>query len=82
MAKKKVQYVVGVLQKNGSYAYVTEIDNMKRTARWEAGKEAVTLSEEWAIDLCRGFAWNGIVGQPMIKLDWREYINPERDEEA
>lgn len=81
MAKKKVEYVVGVQMDDGSYRYVTEINNMNRTARWDAGKQAITFSEEWAIDLCRGFAWNGIVGQPMIKLDWRDYINPEKEEE-
>lgn len=81
MAKKKVEYVVGILRKDGGYDYVTEINNMNRTAKWEAGKEAITFDQEWAVDLCRGLAWNGHVGQPMIKLDWRDYINPEKKEE-
>ena len=80
MAKKKVEYVVGVLQKDGSYKYVTDLGD-HHTAYWKDGKEAMTFSLEWATDMCRGFAWNGIVGQPMVKLEWRDYINPEKKEE-
>lgn len=77
---KKVEYVVGIARSDGSYQYVTEINNMDRTAKWEADKEAMTFDKDWAVELCRGLAWNGFVGQPMIKLDWREYINPPKEE--
>lgn len=80
MARKKEEYVIGILFKEGKIRYVTSIES-HHTARWEAGKEAITFSKEYAVEMCKGFAWNGISAIPILKLDWIDFKNYKEGEE-
>lgn len=74
MARKKDEYAIGILNRGGTIKYVTSIGEHS-TARWESGKDAITFSKEFAVDMCRGFAWNGISAVPVLKLDWADLRN-------
>jgi len=77
MAKTTEQYAVGILKEGNKIAYVTSLGEGK-TAKWEKGKEAMYFSKSWALDMCYGFAWNGIAGIPILKQD---FITLKNDEE-
>lgn len=82
MARKADEYVVGIL---GEYKgirtieYVTKVGD-SHTAYWQKGKEAKVFSKAYAIDMCKGFAFNGIAAIPILKQDYISYVNPEEDE--
>lgn len=78
--KTRDEYVIGILFTNGKIKYVTDIGE-GRTAYWKDGKEAIGFSKTRAVDMCIGFAWNGISAVPMLKLDWITYRNPDADNE-
>ena len=78
MAHKRDEYAVGILHRDSKIKYVTSVGE-HHTAKWESGKEAITFSKEYAIDMCRGFAWNGISAIPILKVDWINLKNPEEE---
>lgn len=78
MAKKQM-YAIGILFKDNTIKYVTGIGE-RNWAKWESGKEAMEFSKEMALDMCKGFAWNGISAIPILKLDWVDLKNPSDPE--
>lgn len=78
MAKRQM-YAIGILQRENKIKYVTSVEE-HHTARWEDGKEAKLFSKEIAVDMCQGFAWNGIAAIPILQLDWIILQNPENKE--
>ena len=79
MAKKKELYAIGILFQGGKIKYVTSVEG-HNWAKWEDGKEAMLFDKNWAVEMCRGFAWNGISGIPILKLDWINLENPPKAE--
>lgn len=79
MAKKQM-YAIGILLSNGRIKYVTSVEG-HNWAKWESGKEAMLFNKDWALDMCKGFAWNGISAVPILKLDWIILINAKEENE-
>ena len=79
MAKRQM-YAIGILQRDSKIKYVTGIQE-RNWAKWEDGKEAMYFSKEMALDMCKGFAWNGISAIPILQLDWIILKNPEQNED-
>ena len=68
MAKQQL-YAIGILHNNGKIKYVTSLGE-HHTAHWESGKEAKYFSKSMVLDICRGFAWNGISAVPILHQDF------------
>ena len=78
MARHPQLYAIGILMQGGKIKYVTSTE--QKWARWESGKEAMVFSKDMALDMCKGFAWNGISAVPILKLDWIDLKNGEEEE--
>lgn len=84
MPKKSDEYVVGILfayEDRTEIKYVTEIDMETKYAKWEDGKEAKIFSKDWAKDLAWALCLNGHTAIPMIKADYLDLVNPEKERE-
>lgn len=84
MARKAEEYIVGILfayEDRTEIKYVTEIDMQTKFAKWEDGKEAMTFSKDWAKDLAWALSLNGNTAIPMIKADYLDLVNPEKERE-
>ena len=84
MARKADVYVVGILftyEDRTEIKYVTEIDMETKYAKWEAGKEAKIFSKDWAKDLAWALSLNGNPAIPMLKADYLDLRNPEKERE-
>ena len=79
MAKRQM-YAIGILLRGGKIKYVTSVGE-HHTAKWEAGKEAKYFSKEMAMDMCKGFAWNGISAIPILQQEWIDLKNEEENKE-
>lgn len=83
MARKADNYVVGILsvyEDRTEIKYVTNVEMQPKTAHWEAGKDAMTFSKDYAKDLAFGLCVNGYVAIPMLKADYLELKNPKESE--
>lgn len=84
MARKADEYVVGILfayEDRMEIKYVTEIDMQTKFAKWEDGKEAKIFSKDWAKDLAWALSLNGNPAIPMIKPDYLDLVNPEKEKD-
>lgn len=81
MARKREEYAIGILFTNGNIRYVTEV-LPHHVAKWEDGKPAKYFSKETAKDMCMGFALNLISAIPILKQDWIDLENPEKETET
>ena len=84
MARKADEYVVGILfayEDRMEIKYVTEIDMQTKFAKWEDGKEAKIFSKDWAKDLAWSLSLNGNPAIPMIKPDYLDLVNPEKEKD-
>ena len=84
MARKAEEYIVGILfayEDRTEIKYVTEIDMQTKFAKWEDGKEAMTFSKDWAKDLAWALSLNGNPAIPMLKADYLDLRNPEKERE-
>ena len=77
---KRTEYAIGILFNNGKIKFVTRLGE-HNIAYWEDGKQALYFSKEWALDICEGFARNGISAVPIMKQDFMILINPVEIEE-
>ena len=68
MAKQQL-YAIGILKTGNMIKYVTEIGE-HHTAKWQDGKEAKYFSKAFVLDVCQGFAWNGIAAIPILKQEF------------
>ena len=84
MARKSEEYVVGILftyEDRTEVKYVTSIDTQTKVAYWEDGKEAKIFSKDWAKDLAWALCLNGNTAIPMIKADYLDLRNPDKEKE-
>ena len=71
---KRTEYAIGILFNNGKIKFVTRLGE-HHVAYLEDGKQALYFSKECALDICYGFAWNGISAVPIMKQDYMILIN-------
>lgn len=76
---KRTEYAVGILRPNGKIKFVTGLGE-HHVAYWEDGKDALYFSKDFALDMCKGFAWNGISAVPIMKQDFINLYNPTKSE--
>ena len=84
MARKAEEYVVGILfayEDRTEIKYVTSIDTQTKVAHWEDGKEAKIFSKDWAKDLAWALCLNGNAAIPMIKPNYLDLVNPDKEKE-
>ena len=83
MARKTEEYVIGILfpkKDRTEIKYVTSVGD-HHTAYWEDGKKAEIFAKSTALDMCQGFAWNGIAAIPILKESYITFENPVESEE-
>lgn len=81
MARKREEYAIGILFTDGTIRYVTEI-LPKHVAKWEDGKPAIYFPKETAKDICMGFGLNFTAAVPILKQDWIDLKNPEKETDS
>lgn len=84
MARKAEEYVVGILfayEDRTEIKYVTSIETETKVAHWKDGEEAMTFSKDYAKDLAWALSVNGNAAIPMIKADYLDLRNPEKERE-
>ena len=62
---KKYYYYVEVIENNGTPKFVTSLGD-HHTAFWNDNEKPKAFSKEIALDMCQGFAWNGICAFTVI----------------
>ena len=80
MARKKEEYVVGILfpyKDRTEIKYVTNVSSEPKVAKWEDGKEAMTFSKVYAKDLAWGLTLNGNPAIIMLKELYLNLSNPK-----
>ena len=80
MARKKEEYVVGILftyKDRTEIKYVTNVSSEPKVAKWEDGKEAMTFSKVYAKDLAWGLTLNGNPAIIMLKESYLNLSNPK-----
>lgn len=75
----KNKYYVGLMHEN-SIRYVTEMDTIRRDAKWEAGKPAVPMSKARAVDLFLGLRCNGYKAVTVAMPDYEQPCNPAEED--
>lgn len=83
MAKAQ-EYVVGILfsrENRTEVEFVTGVSNETKTATWEPGKKAQVFSKSYAQDLAFGLVFHGYGAIVMIKPDYLNLKNPEKESE-
>lgn len=78
---KKPMYAIGVIRGLNTIKFVTRIGD-HHTAYWEDGKEAMYFTKEFALDVCKGFAWNGIGAFPILQQEFLELRNYVEENEV
>ena len=80
MARKKEEYVVGILfpyKDRTEIKYVTNVSSEPKVAKWEDGKEAMTFSKVYAKYLAWGLTLNGNPAIIMLKESYLNLSNPK-----
>lgn len=62
---KKYYYYVQVIDCTGKPKFVTSLGE-HHTANWNDNEKPKAFSKETAMDMCQGFAWNGILSFTVI----------------
>ena len=81
MAKAQ-EYVVGILfsrENRTEVEFVTGVSNETKTAMWESGKKAQVFTKSYAQDLAFGLVFHGYGAIVMLKPDYLNLENPEKE---
>lgn len=83
MAKAQ-EYVIGILfsrENRTEVEFVIGVSNETKTATWEPGKKARVFSKSYAQDLAFGLVFHGYGAIVMLKPDYLNLENPEKESE-
>ena len=67
---------VGIIEPDNSVSYVTSMDDVTKTAMWEAGKAALRMTKIRAEDLYFGLRCNGYKAVIITMPNYEEPCNP------
>lgn len=68
---------VGVMDRNNGVRFVTEVDHLDKTARWEQDKPALVMTKQAAIQLQMGLLCNGYNAVVIEVPDFINFTNPK-----